>query len=633
MVYGLKCCRMFVLGCPNLLVAVDHKPLVKIFNDRQLDTIDNPRIFSLKEKAMLYQFDIMHVAGTANYTADATSRHPAQCDDDDPEYHNEEASIAHASLQGDGIEAVTWSRVNEVAACDEECLMLAKTIIEGFPATRDELPPKLRYFWPMRDEMYTIENVPFKGNKMLIPSDLRGRVLEGLHAAHQGVTGMLSNARSRFFWPGLDAAIRQLRSRCRQCNENAPSQSVEAMILSPSPEFPFQQVVTDFAEIEGHDFLVYADRYSGWLEVAKLGNKTWKTVRQIFLTWFTTFGVPEEISCDGGPPFNSAAFNDFLDRWEVRKRQSSAYYAQSNGRAESAVKSAKRILLGNINKVNGQLDTEAAAQAMMTYRNTPLQDTEISPATTLYGRPIRDHLPCKRLEVRAEWQTVADAREAAFAKRQLRSDPRVTDKVLEPLSDGDAVQLQNQKGNRPLKWYATGIVVERLPNRQYKVLVDGSRRITLRNRKFIRKIDPVCRRQWKAPSVNDVEGLRAPLSQLPVSNSPRTPVALDPSPWAVSETEKSPTAAHVEEAEHNSSPHAGQNCGPETAINDTPKLPNDAMQRVSRRMVRFADANENLHIVQDDGMSETENILPRRSRRQRTAPVPFSPKLHGQSHI
>ena len=33
-VHGLKSCRMFVLGCPDLVVAVDHKPLVKILNDR-----------------------------------------------------------------------------------------------------------------------------------------------------------------------------------------------------------------------------------------------------------------------------------------------------------------------------------------------------------------------------------------------------------------------------------------------------------------------------------------------------------------------------------------------------------------------------------------------------------------------
>ena len=43
------------------MVAVDHKPLTKIFNDRPLDSIDNPIFLKLKEKTLVYQFDIMHI--------------------------------------------------------------------------------------------------------------------------------------------------------------------------------------------------------------------------------------------------------------------------------------------------------------------------------------------------------------------------------------------------------------------------------------------------------------------------------------------------------------------------------------------------------------------------------------------
>ena len=63
LVYGLEQCRMFVLGCPNLTVAVDHKPLVKLFSDQSLENIKNPRLYSLKEKSLMYRFKIKHVAG------------------------------------------------------------------------------------------------------------------------------------------------------------------------------------------------------------------------------------------------------------------------------------------------------------------------------------------------------------------------------------------------------------------------------------------------------------------------------------------------------------------------------------------------------------------------------------------
>ena len=68
--------------------------------------------------------------------------------------------------------------------------------------------------------------------------------------------------------------------------------------------------------------------------------------------------------------------------------------------------------------------------------------------------------------------------ESSQAKRELPT-----------LKTGDRCSVQNQHGNHPKKWCNTGTVVEALPNRQYRVMVDGSRRITLRNRKFLRKLD------------------------------------------------------------------------------------------------------------------------------------------------
>lgn len=111
---------------------------------------------------------------------------------------------------------------------------------------------------------------------------------------------MQSNASERFFWPNFNAAIRQTCSQCHQCNRNAPSQSSEPIISTLPSEYPFQQAVTDFADIQGHDFIVYEDQYSGWLKETKLSSKTWREVPQMFLQLFGYFGVSEEILSDWG---------------------------------------------------------------------------------------------------------------------------------------------------------------------------------------------------------------------------------------------------------------------------------------------------------------------------------------------
>lgn len=68
--------RFFVLGCTNLIIAVDHKPLLKIFRDRSLDEISNARLRNLKEKTLRYKFRMIHIPGVRHKAADALSRHP-----------------------------------------------------------------------------------------------------------------------------------------------------------------------------------------------------------------------------------------------------------------------------------------------------------------------------------------------------------------------------------------------------------------------------------------------------------------------------------------------------------------------------------------------------------------------------
>ena len=491
--YALEKCKMFVLGCPDLIIATDHQPLLNILNDRALETIHNPRLSMLKEKTLRYSFKVVHVPGKLNSGPDFASRYPIS--DTSAPFIDEASTRACAAFQARRIPTVSWDEIKDAAVSDEECANLVNTIRNGFPEHKSQLPSDIHQFWKMKDSLYEIDSVPFCNEKMLIPKSLRGQVLEGLHAAHQGTTGMLANARQRFFWPGLDAAIRATRSKCKQCNTNAPSQSSEPSHPTTDPTLPFQHTVMDLFQLQGHSFLVYADRYSGWLEIYKANNTDFISIKKVLLAWFATFGVPEELASDGGPPFNSHAYTKFLKDWGIRLRRSSAYYPQSNGRAEAAVKSAKRILEGNIDQTTGSLNTTNASKALLAHRNTPNQETGISPAIALYGFPLRDHLPMLR-PIRQEWQETLDAREAAFAKRHIHPHPPSSQsRELSQLSIGQAVQIQNQMGNKPNKWLNTGTIVESLPYRQYMVRVDGSRRLTLRNRKFLKPINPVYKSQ------------------------------------------------------------------------------------------------------------------------------------------
>ena len=118
--------------------------------------------------------------------------------------------------------------------------------------------------------------------------------------------------------------------------------------------------------------------------------------------YFATSRVPEEISSDGGPPFDARDYIVFFRQRSIKLRLSSAYYPQSNDGVEAGVKTAKRILLGNINPRTGKLDSDKAVKALLAHCNTPSQQTGISPTVALFGRPIRNHLPLADLRLQKE---------------------------------------------------------------------------------------------------------------------------------------------------------------------------------------------------------------------------------------
>ena len=159
------------------------------------------------------------------------------------------------------------------------------------------------------------------------------------------------------------------------------------------------------------------------------------------------------------------------------------------------MKAAKRILTNNCD-TNGNIDNDLVSRALLQYRNTPLKVLNLSPAQILYGRMLRDHTPSlpDLYKIRPEWRLQADARELALQKRnsKIAEQYNAHTRALTELDINDHVAVQNQHGSYPRRWDKTGKVVEKLEHRQYNIRMDGSGRITLRNRKFLKKIEPIC---------------------------------------------------------------------------------------------------------------------------------------------
>ncbi|XP_050709988.1 uncharacterized protein LOC126994747 [Eriocheir sinensis] len=147
--------------------------------------------------------------------------------------------------------------------------------------------------------------------------------------------------------------------------------------MTPPPEYPFQQTVADMFQHEGHTYMAYADRLAGWLEIAHFPHgATSQRIKTQLRRYFACWGAPEQVSTDGGTNLASDEMMEFLKKWGVLVRMSSAQYPQSNGRAEVAVKTAKRLIVPNTGD-GGKLDTDRMALVS----STTFQQSHPTPTT------------------------------------------------------------------------------------------------------------------------------------------------------------------------------------------------------------------------------------------------------------
>ena len=88
------------------------------------------------------------------------------------------------------------------------------------------------------------------------------------------------------------------------------------------PTTPFEAIVADYFHLEGNYFLVIGDRLSGWTEVKGVRKNSFTSgaagLCAALRSMFVTFGVPVEISSDGGPEFKAHETESFLKRWGVK---------------------------------------------------------------------------------------------------------------------------------------------------------------------------------------------------------------------------------------------------------------------------------------------------------------------------
>ena len=147
-------------------------------------------------------------------------------------------------------------------------------------------------------------------------------------------------------------------------------------------------VGADLLKVSGNWYLIMADYYSRYIEVAKLENLSSDAVINHMKSIFARHGIPEVVRSDNGTQFSQrvidSKYRKFANKYKFSIITSSPKHAQSNGFIESMVKNFKLHYL--------KAENDDPYLMLLALRATALENGH-SPAELLMGRRLRTPIP------------------------------------------------------------------------------------------------------------------------------------------------------------------------------------------------------------------------------------------------
>jgi hypothetical protein len=127
---------------------------------------------------------------------------------------------------------MTTEMIEEASKSDQELKELPEILING---RWHEL--KNKSYLPIRHELSTLGFLILRGTRIVIPSELRDKILELGHEGYPRIVLMKQRLRSKVWWPGIDKDIEKCCKACYGCQLVAACEKPEPMSRREMPSF------------------------------------------------------------------------------------------------------------------------------------------------------------------------------------------------------------------------------------------------------------------------------------------------------------------------------------------------------------------------------------------------------------
>ena len=176
-------------------VDTDHRPLEAIMKKPMARA--PARLQQMMLKLQSYALTVTYVPGKDLKLPDTLSHASL---DEKPSKAEQEATddmevMVHSLVANLPVTALKMEEIRGATDCDHALQMLKHMLQQGWPDHKYAVPPQVKQYWVLRDEIMATHGLLFLGDRLIIPTALQADMLQHIHEGHLGAEKCKSHAR------------------------------------------------------------------------------------------------------------------------------------------------------------------------------------------------------------------------------------------------------------------------------------------------------------------------------------------------------------------------------------------------------------------------------------------------------
>lgn len=214
-IFGVKHFHQYLFGRDvPFILKTDHRPLLAIFGNKNgVSVMAASRLQRYAIFLSAYNYEIQYLSSEKNAVADYFSRASITNNPSEPECCE---GGSYLNFIDNDMLPVSFHDIKQEVSKDKVLQTVIKYVKNGWPrkiTCKNILP-----YFRCKSEIDVEDGCVMRGHRIVIPAVFRNRMIQELHKGHLGVVKTKSLARSKMWYPGIDADIERCVLGCPSCS-------------------------------------------------------------------------------------------------------------------------------------------------------------------------------------------------------------------------------------------------------------------------------------------------------------------------------------------------------------------------------------------------------------------------------